>query len=60
LDVAASDFGGLPSVIKVFSPNLTEVPVYLHYIADWKRSKENVNNTFMKWRWGEIDTFASH
>jgi len=31
--------------------HLTEVLVYLHYIADWRRGKGNVNGTFMKWRW---------
>jgi len=45
-------FGVLLSDVKVFNPNtsFTDVPVYFHYITDWRRSKGNMNSTFVKWR----------
>jgi len=28
--------------------HLTDVPVYLHYITDWRRSKGNINSAFVE------------
>jgi len=52
LGVAASDSGELPSDVKVFNPYSSSYrgSSLFNYIADWRRSKGNVNSAFMKWK----------